>query len=113
MFSINGGHCQWKGGICDSPQEYVCLSKLATTGAAPPAAERRLLMCRSPIASHENLRRLREYRKEAERALREDFAVVGVLEDLSTFFTFATRPRLGHGKLCVCNPKKPRAPRFQ
>ena len=89
--TINGGHCQWKGGICDSPQEYtVVLSKLGYYGRRG-ALQRKggSVDVPDPHISPPttNLRRLREYRKEAERALREDFAVVGVLEDLSTFFT--------------------------
>ena len=91
--TINGGHCQWKGGLCDSPQEYtVVLSKLGYYGRRG-ALQRKggPVDVPDPHISPPttNLKRLRQYRQEAERALREDFAVVGVLEDLSTFALLA------------------------
>jgi len=84
---INGGHCHWRGGACDTPQEYlVVLSRLGTIGLktgelqTPPAAT-------SVSVSLPSTRKARRRALEiAKRSLRRDFAVVGVLEELDVFF---------------------------
>jgi len=88
---INGGHCQWRGGLCDSPQEYaVVLGRLGyygrrgvlqRSGGAVDAPDPHI----SPPTK--DLKGLRRVRAAAEKALREEFAVIGVLEDLPTFLT--------------------------
>jgi len=87
---INGGHCAWRGGICDTPQEYlVVLSRLGPLGGRgrlQRSGGKREAAYASIAAPNRNRARLADARKRAEHALLHDFAVVGVLEDLHTFF---------------------------
>ena len=87
--TINGGHCRWRGGICDSPQEYtVVLSHLAPYGPRG-MLERRgskheayLEFVSTP---NSGVSALKTARIHAAHALLKDFSVIGVLEDLHSF----------------------------
>lgn len=83
---INRGHCHWRGGLCDTPQEYlVVLSQLGLWG--PKRGE-----LQTPPASPELAVSYPSSRPRRKRALsralanlQTDFHVVGVLEELHVF----------------------------
>lgn len=85
--SINGGHCHWRGGVCDTPQEYLAvLGRLGTFGmksgelqSDPPSKSVSVSL---PAPS----KRRKQVLDDALLALRRDFAVVGVIEELDTFW---------------------------
>jgi len=58
---INNGHCSWSGGLCDNPQEYLVVLGRGTS------------------------------LKLALKSLENDFQVIGILEDLHTFFTMLAK----------------------
>ena len=87
--TINAGHCRWRGGICDSPQEYtVVLSRLAPSGHRGALQrkggdmEAHLRAVSPPVP---NTKPLKMARTHAAQRLLEDFSVIGVLEDLHVF----------------------------
>lgn len=85
--TINGGHCHWRGGLCDTPQEYLAVfSRLGVWGVksgelqSPPAATS--ISVSLPAAQT----RLDKALRTALHNVRTDFDVIGVLEELHTFY---------------------------
>lgn len=85
--TINGGHCHWRGGLCDTPQEYLAVfSRLGIWGVksgelqSPPAATSISVSLPAPQS------RLDKALRTALHNVRTDFDVIGVLEELHTFY---------------------------